>query len=190
MYEIRPLDERTWGAFAALVERHRGIWGGCWCIAFHAEGAGKGRTAALNRADKAARVAAGTAHAALVFAGDLCVGWCQYGPPAELPRIKHRRAYEAAPSDPPGWRITCFFVDRDWRGRGVAEAALAGALRLIGEAGGGRVESFPEEVGAGRSVSSSFLHNGVLSTFEAQGFRRVRKLGKDRWLVDRSVAAG
>jgi hypothetical protein len=22
-----------------------------------------------------------------------CVGWCQFGAPGELPRIKHRRAY-------------------------------------------------------------------------------------------------
>ena len=71
----------------------------------------------------------------------------------------------------------------------MAEAALAGAIGLIAGAGGGRVESFPEEVAGGRAVSASFLHNGVLSMFEAQGFRRVRKLGKDRWLVDRIVAA-
>src|SRR5688572_27555529 len=28
--------------------------------------------------------------------GEDCVGWCQFGPVDELPRIKHRRAYEAA----------------------------------------------------------------------------------------------
>jgi GNAT superfamily N-acetyltransferase len=32
----RALDERTWPDFAALVERHDGVWGGCWCMAFHA----------------------------------------------------------------------------------------------------------------------------------------------------------
>jgi hypothetical protein len=31
-YTIRPLDASTWAAFAELVERNNGIFGGCWCI--------------------------------------------------------------------------------------------------------------------------------------------------------------
>jgi hypothetical protein len=44
VHTVRPLDESTWPAFAALVERNNGIFGGCWCIGFHPEGAGKDRT--------------------------------------------------------------------------------------------------------------------------------------------------
>jgi hypothetical protein len=39
-----------------------------------------------------------------------------------------RRAYLDGLGDLPDWRITCFFADRRHRGRGVASAALAGAL--------------------------------------------------------------
>ena len=48
------------------------------------------------------------------------------------------------------------------------------------------MESFPEDV-TERSVSSSFLHNGTLAMFPAQGFTRVRTLGMDHWLVAREV---
>ena len=34
-YTVRALDEATWAAFAALVERNNGIFGGCWCMGFH-----------------------------------------------------------------------------------------------------------------------------------------------------------
>lgn len=34
---IKPLSPDTWDLFEALVERHNGIFGGCWCVAFHAE---------------------------------------------------------------------------------------------------------------------------------------------------------
>ena len=34
-YTVRPLDASTWDAFAELVERNNGIYGGCWCVAFH-----------------------------------------------------------------------------------------------------------------------------------------------------------
>jgi GNAT superfamily N-acetyltransferase len=188
-FSVRPLDATTWPDFAALVERHNGVWGGCWCMAFHAEGGDHDRVPGQHRAQKEARVRSGDTHAALVFDGDVCVGWCQFGSPAELPRIKARRAYEAEPAVPPDWRITCFFVDKAYRKQGVAAAALAGALGEISRLGGGVVESFPEDA-EGRSVSSSFLHNGTLAMFERAGFARQRRLGKDRWLVATEVAAG
>jgi hypothetical protein len=69
-YTIRPLDESTWDAFAALVEANGGISGGCWCMGFHPEEDGHADAAEPKRERKLDRVRAGTAHAALVFDGD------------------------------------------------------------------------------------------------------------------------
>ena len=187
-FNLKPLDATTWPGFARLVEAHNGVWGGCWCMSFHAEGVGRGKTAAQNRSEKEARVRTGSAHAALVYDGTNCVGWCQFGPTQELPRIKHQRAYAEGLRTLPDWRITCFFVDRSYRGKGVAAAALEGALREIRRLGGGTVESYPEDV-EGRSVSASFLHNGTVQMFERQGFGRGRRIGKDRWVVSKAVMA-
>jgi hypothetical protein len=55
-----------------------------------------------------------------VFDGDVAVAWCQYGPPDELPNIKHRTEYEAGLDRLPDYRITCFFVDRNYRPRTIA----------------------------------------------------------------------
>lgn len=183
----RTLDEATWLDFARLVERHNGVWGGCWCMGFHAEGVGGDKTAEENRSAKERRVREGRAHAALVFDGPTCVGWCQFGPTDELPRIKRKRAYLDGLSALPDWRITCFFVDNKYRRKGVSAAALAGALQEIARLGGGTVESYPEDV-QDRKVSSSFLHNGTVSLFESHGFDRIRRLGKHHWVVAKVVA--
>jgi GNAT superfamily N-acetyltransferase len=180
---IKPLSPDTWPDFAALVERHNGIWGGCWCTAFHPKGDGR-----EHRVEKECRVREGTAHAALVYDGSRCVGWCQFGSPDELPRIKRQRAYNEGFTRLPDWRITCFFVDKSYRGQGVAAAALKGALQEVARLGGGTVESYPEDV-AGRSVSSSFLHNGSITMFENEGFTRDRAIGKDHWVVIKTVRA-
>ena len=185
-FGVRPLDETAWPDFARLVERHNGVWGGCWCMAFHPEGVGRGKPAAQNQAEKACRVREGRAHAALVYDGATCVGWCQFGSPDELPRIKNQRDYRAGLTVLPDWRITCFFVDKAYRGQGVTSAALTGALDEIARLGGGTVESYPEDV-AGRSVSGSFLHNATVSLFERHGFERTRRLGKNRWIVTKVV---
>jgi GNAT superfamily N-acetyltransferase len=183
-YTVGALDEFTWPAFAALVECNNGVFGGCWCMGFHPEGVGKGTTAALNRERKHERVRAGTAHAALVFEGGDCLGWCQFGPPAELPRIKSRAAYEKGLTTPPDWRIGCCYVGKGHRRQGVAAAALAGAVDLIAAHGGGTVEGYPEDAG---SVPAGFLFNGALSTYEKLGFARDRRIGKHRWVVTRVV---
>ena len=183
-YTTRALDETTWDAFAALVEHNNGVFGGCWCVGFHPEGGDREATAAVNCQRKLERVRAGTTHAALVFDGDACLGWCQFGAPEELPRIKSRAAYEKGQSTPPEWRIACNFVGKGHRRRGVATAALAGALDLIAGLGGGTVEGYPE---AADSVPAGFLFNGVLSTYERLGFTRDRKIGKHRWVVAKVV---
>ena len=176
----RMLTPETWDDFAALVEANNGVWGGCWCIGFHPEGVGHGREG--NRELKRQHVTRGTVHQVLVYDGDRCVGWCQFGPAEELPRIKHQKAYRAGLTALPDWRITCFFVDKSYRGKGVANAALEGALKEIARLGGGTVESHPEDM-EGRSTSASFLYNGTLAMFERQGFTRTRQLGKNHWLV-------
>ena len=89
-YTIKALDETTWDAFAALVERNNGVFGGCWCIGFQPEGGDKKTTPALNRQRKLERVRDRKAHAALVFDGDNCLGWCQFGTPGGC-RLRARR---------------------------------------------------------------------------------------------------
>ena len=69
-YVVKPLDAGTWDAFARLVERHNGVFGGCWCTWFHTFHAEKTFTAEGNRALKKRLVEEGRAHAALVFDGD------------------------------------------------------------------------------------------------------------------------
>ncbi len=183
-YSIRPLDGTTWDAFAELVERNNGIFGGCWCIGYHPEAGQRERS---YREVKEDRVRTGRAHAALVFDEEgIAQGWCQYGSPEELSGIKHRREYDKDAPPLPDWRITCFYVDKRHRGRGVARAALEGALDLIARAGGGLVEAIPE-VTVGRDAPGRFLFSATVELFEQYGFTRGRQVGKHAWIMSRVV---
>ena len=122
-YTVKALDQSTWAAFAALVERNNGIFGGCWCMGFHPKESWT--DVAQKRAAKEQRVREDKAHAALVFDGEDCVGWCQFGAPGEAPRIKNRAAYEKGWTASPDWRIACCYVGKGHRRYGVATAALA-----------------------------------------------------------------
>lgn len=182
-YTIQPLEASTWEAFADLVVRNNGIFGGCWCAGNHVE---YERGVSDPRTLKEQLVRQGRAHAALVFdEAGAAQGWCQYGSPDEL-NLKHARAYAADPPPPARWRIACIFVDKRHRGRGIARAALEGALAEIGRAGGGLVEAISETT-AGREAQGRFLFSGTVELFEQYGFTRVRQVGKHAWIVNREV---
>src|SRR5689334_5935389 len=123
-------------------------------MGFHPEGCDR-ETAGVNRRRKLERVQEGTTHAALVFDGDACLGWCQFGAPDELPRIKSRAAYEKGATTAPDWRIACNFVGKGHRRKGVATAALAGALDLI--AGQGPLALVAEVIASELARALGFL---------------------------------
>lgn len=185
-YVIRPLSATTWPDFADLAERHNGVWGGCWCVWFHPACAEKGGGAARNRAYKERLVRDGKAHAALVFDGEVAVAWCEYGSPGELPNIYHLKEYNAGLEKAPDYRLTCFFVDRKYRRKGVAAIALRGALDLIAKAGGGVVEGYPQDT-QGKRTSGSFLYNGTRGLFEKAGFSYDRSKGKSHCVMRKTV---
>ena len=131
-------------------------------------------------------VRSGRAHAALVFdvVGN-AQGWCQYGVSDSLD-LKHAREYRSDPPPPANWRIACIFVDKRHRGKGVARAALDGAISQIAATGGGLVESI-SETAQGREAQARFLFSGTVELFEDLGFTRVRQVGKHAWIVSRTV---
>ena len=188
-YRTKALTTETWPDFARLVEANNGVWGGCWCMGFHPEGVGKGHTAAGNRDAKQDHVRRGTIHQVLVYDGDECVGWCQYGSPSELPNIKNPKAYGAGLSELPDWRIGCLFTGRGHQRQGVARAAVTAALAAIEESGGGLVEAYPEQVEGREPQRGSYLHTGPETLFAELGFERDRRIAKWRWVVRRRVPA-
>jgi GNAT superfamily N-acetyltransferase len=132
-------------------------------------------------------VRAGTVHQILVYAGDECVGWCQYGSPAEVASIKNPAAYERELVALPDWRIGCIFTGSRHRGRGVARAAVAGALEAIRAAGGGVVEAYPEQVEERPPQRGAYFHTGPETLYTEFGFTRDRRIAKWRWVMRTSI---
>jgi GNAT superfamily N-acetyltransferase len=185
-YSTRLLDPDTWDDFARLVEAHNGVWGGCWCMGFHVEGLT--RDPARNRDAKQGHVQAGTVHQVLVYDGDEAVGWCQFGPPAEVASIKNPAAYARELVALPDWRIGCIFTGSRHRGAGVARAAVTAALEAIRAAGGGVVEAYPEQVEDRPPQRGAYLHTGPETLYADLGFTRDRRIAKWRWVMRLTVA--
>lgn len=190
-FTTRELGLDTYDDFAHLAVKQ----GECWCTYYQRAKPLRAPTVGewkrVNRRDKERFVREGKAHAILVYEGGVPVGWCQYGPKEELPRIDQGRFYRKVKKSDAGrplWRITCFFVDRRYRRKGVAKAGLAAALASIRKKGGGTVEAYPV-VSKKMAAVPEWLWFGTPSMFERQGFRKVAPLGSSRVLMRKRIAA-
>src|SRR5881628_2825061 len=85
------------------------------------------------------------------------------------------------------WRITCFFVDPKYRGRGVAKFALRAALDSIGNKGGGVVEAYPVASPKMAAVPE-WRWFGTPGMFRKEGFRTVAPLGTSGVLMRKTIA--
>ncbi len=184
----RELSEKTWPDLERLFSKP-GIgdawW--CWCTFHHtdsftAESTARIRAerASMNRERKKELVEKGKAHGVIVYAEDgEPVGWSQYGPREELPRMDHSRSYRGISPRSEGsiWRITCFVVDKKYRRRGVATAALRAVLESIKNEGGGVVEAYPVSK---TDQGPGYMYAGRSSMFEKAGFKKVAHLGTGR----------
>ncbi len=173
--EIRELCAEAWPAFEKLFGE-RGACGGCWCMAWRRRGREweKHRGAENKRAMKAL-VTDGLADGVLAFAGGEPVGWCSVGPRADFPSLESKRSL-ATQWDERTWSITCFFVDKEWRRKGVAQKLLEGAVKLARSRGAHTIEGYPASSGGPHGkLPSAFAWTGLPQMFERAGFKKLAK---------------
>ncbi|MGI5287031.1 GNAT family N-acetyltransferase [Nonomuraea polychroma] len=97
------------------------------------------------------------------------VGWCAVAPREEHARLLRSPVTKpASPEDNGVWSITCFYVTREGRGKGVAAALLNGAVSYAAEQGARVVEGYPKDTD--KRLPAAELHYGWRSLFEDAGF--------------------
>ena len=190
-YTARELSLDTYPDFEKIASEQ----GGCWCIYYQRERPIRGvrgeEWKRINQRDKKALVKRAKSHAILVYSGETPVGWCQYGVKEELPRIDAGRGYKKIgppKTDEKLWRLTCFFVIRKFRGKGVSKFALKKALESIKKQGGGIVEAYPV-VSKKMAAVPEWRWFGTPSMFEREGFKQVGPLGTSMALMRKTIRA-
>ncbi len=193
-YSTKELTADTLPDFERLFETHPapGAYQ-CWCLYNHRSRPlpesknlySSVKRAARNRQQKRELVENGCSHGILVYAKGEPVGWCQYGPKEELPRIDNNQGYRRLALEGGTkrlWRITCFVVDRKYRKRGVASAGLKAALEAIRNKGGGLVEAYPIT-----RWGAYAEYRGTVSMFQKEGFKIVAPFGKTNVVMRRTI---
>lgn len=172
-YECRPLTPECWGDLETLFGPN-GAYSGCWCMWWRLRGPDwKANRGESNRRALKSVVDAGEHVGVLAYANGQPVGWCAIAPRDAYLRLREERVrIFKKVDDLPVWTITCFFVNRHHRRKGLTLGLLSAAVEYAVANGATVVEGYPVDPGDGR-MSSASAYTGLLSTFKKAGFVEV-----------------
>lgn len=134
-----------------------------------------------NRASMKVLVEAGGEPGILAYDGDAPVGWCAVAPRGAyvfLGRSRVLRRLDGVPV----WSVSCLFVARGYRKRGVSVELLRAATEFVRERGGRVVEGYPMEPKKGQ-LPAAFVWTGLLSAFLKAGFHEMPRWSENRPIV-------
>jgi GNAT superfamily N-acetyltransferase len=167
--DVRPLTPNLWPALADLFGE-KGACYGCWCMYWRVGNAYRKKSSSENKADFQRIVRRGPPPGLVAFHGHIPIGWCQITPRDSLPWLDRTWRLKRV-DDLPVWSISCFYVRKGYRKRGITSALIAAAVDRAKRAGAPAVEAYPLDAHATPSASGT----GYASTFARAGFKVVRR---------------
>lgn len=166
---IRPLTPDLWPALEDLFGE-LGVCNGCWCMYWRIGAAYQKQPRERNKEAFRQVVKCGPPPGLIAFDGDVPVGWCQLTPRDALPhfdRVWRLRRVD----DLPVWAISCLYVRKGYRSRGITSAWISAAVTAAKAAGAPAVEAYPLDA----NVTPSASGTGYASTFLRAGFKTVAR---------------
>ena len=178
--EFRTIESSNWCDLEYLFEG-RGGPGHCWCMVWRRASAEIRRTKGAERrrvmkAELHSLVRRGVEIGIIAIVDGESAGWVSVAP------LSTHKSMHGNTSPPPAearpWAISCFFVARRFRGKGLAENLLAEAVRHARKRGAGVIDAFPVDRDA-----PSYRFMGFVDMFERAGFKYAGMAGTRRHVM-------
>ena len=173
-----PLTPARWSHLEALFGE-RGACGGCWCMYWRlARPRFESQKGAGNRRAFKKLVDTGARPGILAYRDGQPIGWCAFGPREGYPVLGRSRILKPVDGRPV-WSVTCLFVARPHRRRGVTVDLLRAAAQHAARRGASILEGYPVEPRSGR-LPDVFAWTGLSSAFRKAGHVEVARRSPTR----------
>lgn len=181
---LAELTRDTWPSLEELFSANKTV-GGCYCTWFmRTEVRDEWGTGNKNFLHDLVR--AGDPLGVLAIEDDgRPVGWVAVAPRTAYPKLA-RSKITASDAGPDTWSVTCFFVHRSARGKGLARTLVDAAVDYARDRGARVLEGHPVDT-EGQKKASGDLYHGTLDMFLSAGFTLVERRGTRRALVRKEI---
>ena len=167
----------------------RGACGGCWCMFWRLPrkefdaGKGAGNKRALKRI-----VNSGREPGIIAYQGKEPIAWCALAPRDDYIALERSRILKPV-DEQPVWSVSCLFIKKPYRRRGVSTQLLRAAVAFAADHGARIVEGYPVEPSM-EKMPDPFLWHGIPSAFKKAGFDEVVRRSRTRPIMRFQITSG
>ncbi len=169
---VKPVDQSNWIDFERLF-KSKGAPKYCWCMAWRAtnEELKLNNPTSRKRFIKK-RVSNKVPIGLLAYVKDDPIAWCSIAPRETFQRLGGDESLKNV------WSLTCFYVKREYRRKGILEILISNAKKYAKKHRAKYLEAYPVE-----PDSPSYRFMGFISNFENADFSFVKKAGTRRHVM-------
>ncbi len=173
-----PLDRSRWKDFENLFGE-KGACGGCWCMAWRLKNSEfEKQKGNANKKMMKKIVYSNEVPGILAYYEKEPIGWCSVSPREKFVRLENSRVLKRI-DDKQVWSVSCLFIDKKYRRKGVSTELLKAAVKHCKSKGAEIVEAYPT-VPYNENIPAAFAWTGIPSAFENAGFKEVERRSKTR----------
>ncbi len=170
--DLRPVDSTNWADLERLFES-RGGPHSCWCMVWRNMASGLDRSKKTDKKSSLKQEVDNHIPIGLIcYENEEPIAWCSVGPRHSFRNLGGDNELDDV------WSLTCMFIKRAYRTRGISEHLIQGAIAYSKKNKAAYLEAYPVD-----SDSPSYRFMGFLPVFEKLGFEFTHRVGKRRNVV-------
>lgn len=166
--DIYSLNITRWKDFETLFGE-RGACGGCFCMSWRLKKSDFNKQKGnLNKEAMKKLVEQNENIGVLAYIDGKAIGWCAVAPREVYLKLENSRVLKRI-DDKPVWSITCFYITKEYRRKGISSLLIKGAINYCKAKGATIIEAYPV-IPYSSKVPDAFMWTGMPTAFEQEGF--------------------
>jgi GNAT superfamily N-acetyltransferase len=184
-FQFHPLTPERWKDFENLFGEN-GACAGCWCTYWIIKRSEYDKLRITDGTKKVFKkiVTTRTPPGILAYDGSTAVGWIAIQPREKYPVLQNSRILKPV-DDKPVWSIVCFYIQKEYRQKGLMTLLIKEAVKFAKINGAKIVEGYPVE--PKKKTAPVFIYTGVASSFIKAGFEEVIRRSETRPIMRKII---
>jgi len=176
------LSTSTWESLLKLFGE-KGACGGCWCMTWRLVSKEYEKSKGDRNRELLYQLAKNKEPLGVIaFEDRNPIGWCSISPREKLIRLENSRLFKRI-DDTPVWSITCMFIKKEYRKKGISSLLIKEASLYAFLKGAKAIEAYPLISTKNKMIPDVFAYYGLVNAFKKAGFKKIKKASENRLIM-------
>jgi GNAT superfamily N-acetyltransferase len=179
---FEPLSITIWKSLLELFGEN-GACGGCWCMTWRLLSKEYEKNKGAHNRELFYQLVKNKEPVGVIaFDYGKPIGWCSISPREKLIRLENSRLFKRM-DDTPVWSITCMFIKKEYRKKGISPMLIKEASKYAFLKGATVIEAYPVLSTKNKMIPDVFAYYGLVNAFKDAGFKKVKQASENRLIM-------